>query len=121
VTLSRPRAHLVRGPTSPLRSRPRATGPRPPPGHDGRALGHADLPARALPGRAERPVRTKLADDGLLPPGVALVWLFDTASMLAAEACLLVTRMLDEGECDATLTRRSGLAPGSIWQDVVVT
>jgi AcrR family transcriptional regulator len=38
---------------------------------------------------------TKLADDGLLPPGVDLAWLIDTASILAAaETYLLVTRML---------------------------
>jgi AcrR family transcriptional regulator len=38
---------------------------------------------------------TKLADDGLLPPGADLAWLIDTASILAAaETYLLVTRML---------------------------
>jgi len=38
---------------------------------------------------------TKLADDGLLPPGVDLAWLIDTTSILAAaETYLLVTRML---------------------------
>jgi AcrR family transcriptional regulator len=39
---------------------------------------------------------TKLADDGLLPPGIDLTWLIDTASVIAAaETYLLVTRMLD--------------------------
>ena len=38
---------------------------------------------------------TRLADDGLLPAGVDLTWLIDTASILAAaETYLLVTRML---------------------------
>ena len=41
---------------------------------------------------------TQLADDGLLPPGVDLAWLIDTASILAAaETYLLVTRMLGWG------------------------
>src|SRR5437773_1150663 len=38
---------------------------------------------------------TKLADDGLLPPGTDLTWLIDTTTVLvAAETYLLVTRML---------------------------
>jgi AcrR family transcriptional regulator len=38
---------------------------------------------------------TRLADDGLLPPGIDLTWLIDTAStMAAAENYLLVSRML---------------------------
>lgn len=38
---------------------------------------------------------TRLADDGLLPPGIDLTWLIDTASIMAsAETYLLVTRML---------------------------
>jgi AcrR family transcriptional regulator len=38
---------------------------------------------------------TKLADDGLLPPGTDLTWLIDTITVLvAAETYLLVTRML---------------------------
>ncbi len=38
---------------------------------------------------------TKLADDGLLPPGTDLTWLVDSASiMAAAETYLLVSRML---------------------------
>ena len=38
---------------------------------------------------------TKLADDGLLPPGIDLTWLIDTITVLvAAETYLLVTRML---------------------------
>jgi len=38
---------------------------------------------------------TKLADDGLLPPGTDLTWLVDTITVLvAAETYLLVTRML---------------------------
>jgi AcrR family transcriptional regulator len=44
---------------------------------------------------AQEVLWTKLADDGLLPPGVDLAWLIDTASILAAaETYLLVTRML---------------------------
>src|SRR6266704_6333350 len=38
---------------------------------------------------------TRLADDGLLPPGIDLTWLIDTASMMAAaETYLLASRML---------------------------
>lgn len=38
---------------------------------------------------------TKLAGDGLLPPGIDLTWLIDTTTVLvAAETYLLVTRML---------------------------
>jgi hypothetical protein len=38
---------------------------------------------------------TRLAADGLLPPGTDLAWLIDTASVIAAaETYLLVTRML---------------------------
>jgi AcrR family transcriptional regulator len=38
---------------------------------------------------------TRLADDGLLPAGVDLTWLIDTASIMgSAETYLLVTRML---------------------------
>jgi len=38
---------------------------------------------------------TRVADDGLLPPGVDLTWLIDTATVIAAaETYLLVTRML---------------------------
>jgi len=38
---------------------------------------------------------TKLASDGLLPPGIDLTWLVDTTTVLvAAETYLLVTRML---------------------------
>jgi AcrR family transcriptional regulator len=38
---------------------------------------------------------TKLADDGLLPPGTDLTWFIDTTTVLvAAETYLLVTRML---------------------------
>ena len=38
---------------------------------------------------------TRLADDGLLPPGTDLTWLIDTSTVLvAAETYLLVTRML---------------------------
>ena len=38
---------------------------------------------------------TKLAEDGLLPPGTDLAWLIDTSSILgAAETYLLGTRML---------------------------
>jgi len=38
---------------------------------------------------------TRLADDRLLPPGIDLTWLIDTASIMAsAETYLLVTRML---------------------------
>jgi hypothetical protein len=55
---------------------------------------------------------TKLADDGLLPPGIDLTWLIDTTTVLvAAETYLLVTRMLGwdldsyEAWIAATLTR----------------
>ena len=55
---------------------------------------------------------TKLADDGLLPPGADLTWLIDTTTVLvAAETYLLVTRMLGwdldsyEAWVAATLTR----------------
>ena len=55
---------------------------------------------------------TKLADDGLLPPGIDLTWLIDTTTVLvAAETYLLVTRMLGwdldtyEAWVAATLTR----------------
>src|SRR5436305_8074390 len=38
---------------------------------------------------------TRLADDGLMPPGIDLTWLTDTITVLvAAETYLLVTRML---------------------------
>jgi AcrR family transcriptional regulator len=38
---------------------------------------------------------TRVADDGLLPPGTDLTWLIDTATVIAAaETYLLVTRML---------------------------
>jgi hypothetical protein len=38
---------------------------------------------------------TRMADDGLLDPGVDLDWVIDTSSILAAaETYLLVTRML---------------------------
>ena len=38
---------------------------------------------------------TRLADDGLLPPGTDLTWLIDTATVIAsAETYLLVSRML---------------------------
>ncbi len=44
---------------------------------------------------AQRVFWTRLADDGLLPPGTDLTWLIDTASVIAAaETYLLVTRML---------------------------
>jgi hypothetical protein len=44
---------------------------------------------------AQRVFWTRLADDGLLPPGTDRTWLIDTASVsAAAEAYLLVTRML---------------------------
>ena len=44
---------------------------------------------------AQRVFWTRLADDGLLPPGADLAWLIDTASVIgAAETYLLVTRML---------------------------
>src|SRR6478672_634922 len=44
---------------------------------------------------AQRVFWTRLADDGLLPPGTDLAWLIDTASVIAAaETYLLVTRML---------------------------
>ena len=44
---------------------------------------------------AQRVFWTRLADDGLLPPGTDLAWLVDTASVIAAaETYLLVTRML---------------------------
>jgi AcrR family transcriptional regulator len=55
---------------------------------------------------------TRLADDGLLPPGIDLTWLIDTTTVLvAAETYLLVTRMLGwdldtyEAWVAATLTR----------------
>jgi hypothetical protein len=55
---------------------------------------------------------TKLADDGLLLPGIDLTWLIDTTTVLvAAETYLLVTRMLGwdldayESWVAATLTR----------------
>jgi AcrR family transcriptional regulator len=55
---------------------------------------------------------TKLAGDGLLPPGIDLTWLIDTTTVLvAAETYLLVTRMLGwdldtyETWVAATLTR----------------
>jgi len=45
--------------------------------------------------RAQQVFWTRLADDGLLPPGTDLAWLVDTASVIAAaETYLLVTRML---------------------------
>ncbi len=45
--------------------------------------------------RAQEVFCTRLADDGLLPPGIDLTWLIDTASIMAsAETYLLVTRML---------------------------
>ena len=38
---------------------------------------------------------TRVADDGLLPPGIDLTWLIDTTTVVvAAETYLLVTRML---------------------------
>ena len=38
---------------------------------------------------------TRLAGDGLLPPGTDLTWLIDTAAIMAsAETYLLVSRML---------------------------
>src|SRR5437764_13107817 len=44
---------------------------------------------------AQEALCTKLADDGLLPPGTDLTWLIDTTTvLLAAETYLLVTRML---------------------------
>ena len=44
---------------------------------------------------AQRVFWTRLAEDGLLPPGTDLTWLVDTASVIAAaETYLLVTRML---------------------------
>jgi hypothetical protein len=43
---------------------------------------------------AQRVFWTRLADDGLLPPGTDLTWLIDTTTVLvAAETYLLVTRM----------------------------
>ena len=55
---------------------------------------------------------TRLAADGLLPPGTDLTWLIDTATVIAAaETYLLVTRMLGwdldtyEAWMAATLTR----------------
>jgi AcrR family transcriptional regulator len=62
--------------------------------------------------RHAQEVCTKLADDGLLPPGIDLTWLIDTTTVLvAAETYLLVTRMLGwdldayETWVAATLTR----------------
>jgi len=62
--------------------------------------------------RAQEVFCTRLADDGLLPPGTDLAWLIDTTAVLvAAETYLLVTRMrgwdLDAYEAwvAATLTR----------------
>ena len=61
---------------------------------------------------AQEVLWTKLADDGLLPPGTDLTWLIDTASVIAAaETYLLVTRMLGwdmdayQAWVAATLTR----------------
>jgi AcrR family transcriptional regulator len=61
---------------------------------------------------AQRVFWTRLADDGLLPPGTDLTWLIDTASVIAAaETYLLVTRMLGwdmdayQAWVAATLTR----------------
>lgn len=43
----------------------------------------------------QRMVWTRIADDGLLPPGSDLEWIIDTASVLAAaETYLLTTRMM---------------------------
>ena len=43
---------------------------------------------------AQRVFWSRMADDGLLPPGTDLAWLIDTASVIAAaETYLLVTRM----------------------------
>ena len=44
---------------------------------------------------AQKVFWTRVADDGLLPPGTDLTWLIDTATVIAsAETYLLVTRML---------------------------
>jgi hypothetical protein len=60
--------------------------------------GRRDLAAGALASEqfrhAQQVFWTRLADDGLLPPGTDLAWLVDTASVIAAaETYLLVTRM----------------------------
>src|SRR5690348_12824689 len=65
---------------------------------------------------------TRLADDGLLPPGTDLAWLIDTSTVLvAAETYLLVTRMLGwdldsyETWVAATLTRLlAGVGAGQL-------
>jgi hypothetical protein len=50
---------------------------------------------RAQARHAQEVFCTRLADDGLLPPGTDLAWLIDTSAVLvAAETYLLVTRML---------------------------
>ena len=70
---------------------------------------------------AQEVLWTKLADDGLLPPGVDLAWLIDTASILAAaETYLLATRMLgwdlDTYQEWLTVTWTRLLAgPGGSW------
>ena len=48
--------------------------------------------------RAQAVFWTRMAEDGLLAPGVDLAWVIDTASILAsAETYLLITRLLGWG------------------------
>jgi AcrR family transcriptional regulator len=63
---------------------------------------------------------TRMADDGLLDPGVDLDWLIDTTSILAAaETYLLITRLMSwdldayQAWLTTTWTRLAGIADGN--------